>query len=113
MNPYGMRAMARSLGIPYSLLMAGLKEERDAERCEGLPVGYRDDYRPFVDDAGQPRCGARCRDGHPCKAKGIGKGHRCKNHGGQSTGPKTPEGRQRSLEALDRGRRNRNRINNG
>ena len=106
-NPYSMRAMARSLGLSYSLLMAGLKEERDAERCEGLPVGYREDYRPFVDDSGKPRCGARCRDGHPCKAQGLGRGHRCKNHGGQSTGPKTEDGKRRALEALARGRESR------
>ena len=106
-NPYSMRAMAGSLGLSYSLLMAGLREERDAERCEGLPVGYREDYRPFVDDSGQPRCGARCRDGHPCRAKGLGRGHRCKNHGGQSTGPKTEDGKRRALEALARGRESR------
>jgi len=109
-NPYSMRGLARSLGLPYSLLAAGLREERDADRCEGLPVGYQNDFRPFVDDDGQPRCGARCRDGHPCRAKGLGRGHRCKNHGGQSTGPKTEEGKRRSLEALARGRENRRKI---
>lgn len=106
-NPYSMRGMARSLGLPYSLLMAGLREDHDAERCEGLPVGYREDYRPFVDESGKPRCGARCRDGHPCKAQGLGRGHRCKNHGGQSTGPKTEDGKRRALEALARGRESR------
>jgi hypothetical protein len=39
-------------------------------------------------------CGAYARStGNPCKAQSLANG-RCKNHGGMSTGPKTPEGRQ-------------------
>ena len=39
------------------------------------------------------RCGAYARTtGNPCQAKALTNG-RCKNHGGMSTGPKTPEGR--------------------
>lgn len=42
-----------------------------------------------------PRCGAWARStGRPCRAKGNGRGGRCKHHGGASTGPKTAEGRQ-------------------
>ena len=45
------------------------------------------------------RCGAHARStGQPCKAKALTNG-RCKNHGGMSTGPKTPEGRQAIAEA--------------
>jgi hypothetical protein len=44
-------------------------------------------------------CGARTRTGQTCQRKGVGKGGRCPNHGGMSTGPKTPEGRAR-LAAL-------------
>jgi hypothetical protein len=44
-------------------------------------------------------CGARTRSGHPCRRKGLGKGGRCANHGGMSTGPRTPEGCAR-LSAL-------------
>ena len=40
------------------------------------------------------RCGAYARStGKPCQAKALTNG-RCKLHGGMSTGPKTPEGRQ-------------------
>lgn len=40
------------------------------------------------------QCGAYARTtGAPCKAKALPSG-RCKLHGGMSTGPKTPEGRQ-------------------
>jgi hypothetical protein len=44
-------------------------------------------------------CGAYARStGKPCQAKGLTNG-RCKNHGGMSTGPKTPEGRQAISQA--------------
>lgn len=38
------------------------------------------------------KCGAYARStGNPCQAKALANG-RCKNHGGLSTGPKTPKG---------------------
>ncbi len=40
-----------------------------------------------------PRCGARTRAGHPFRRRGRGAGGRCINHGGASTGARTPEGR--------------------
>lgn len=46
------------------------------------------------------RCGARTRKGRPCKMKELGPSGRCKFHGGQSTGPKTLEGRIKSLSRL-------------
>jgi hypothetical protein len=47
-----------------------------------------------------PLCGARCRDGHACRAKAAWDGiepynGRCRIHGGLSTGPRTQEGRDR------------------
>jgi hypothetical protein len=47
-----------------------------------------------------PLCGARCRDGHACRAKAAWDGirpynGRCRLHGGLSTGPRTQEGRDR------------------
>ena len=45
------------------------------------------------------RCGAYARTtGNPCQAKALTNG-RCKNHGGISTGPKTPEGRKTIAQA--------------
>ncbi len=49
------------------------------------------------------RCGARTRRGTPCRARGLGKGGRCRFHGGASTGPRTPEGLARSLAAARAG----------
>lgn len=65
-------------------------------------------HRPARDE--RPRCGARCRDGHACLARVVWIAgelvprKRCRNHGGLSTGPRTADGRARSLEALARGR---------
>ena len=48
------------------------------------------------------KCGAYARStGNPCQAKAMRNG-RCKNHGGMSTGPKTPEGRQAIAQATRR-----------
>ncbi len=45
------------------------------------------------------RCGAYARTtGNSCIAKAMTNG-RCKNHGGMSTGPKTPQGRQAIAKA--------------
>src|SRR4029453_10707809 len=45
-----------------------------------------------------PRCGARSkRTGKPCRAVMPNGG--CKRHGGKSTGPRTPEGLERSRRA--------------
>jgi len=45
------------------------------------------------------KCEAYARStGNPCQAKALTNG-RCKNHGGMSTGPKTPEGRKAIAEA--------------
>src|SRR5438874_9190803 len=46
-----------------------------------------------------PRCGARSkRTGKPCLGAAMPNG-RCKLHGGKSTGPRTPEGLERSRRA--------------
>ena len=46
------------------------------------------------------KCSARTRSGAPCQAPGNGRGDRCKLHGGKSTGPRTPEGRERARQAV-------------
>lgn len=45
-------------------------------------------------------CKARTRKGTRCRALGDGAGGRCKNHGGESTGPTTPSGKARAMAAL-------------
>jgi len=58
----------------------------------------------------RPKCGARTRKGTPCqrlpvwdKENDRPRNGRCPNHGGLSTGARTPEGMRRALEALARG----------
>ena len=51
-------------------------------------------------------CGAkRCRDGQPCQGLSVPGKRRCKWHGGASTGPRTDEGRARSMSNLRQYRR--------
>lgn len=45
-----------------------------------------------------PRCGAKTRKNTPCRAPAMANG-RCRMHGGKSTGPRTPEGLERSRKA--------------
>jgi hypothetical protein len=51
------------------------------------------------------RCGARTRAGGICKAPAMWLKERCRMHGGLSTGPRTPEGKARSLAAAREGYR--------
>jgi hypothetical protein len=44
------------------------------------------------------RCGARTRRGTVCQQPAMAN-HRCRFHGGKSTGPRTPEGLERSRKA--------------
>lgn len=54
------------------------------------------------------RCGARTRAGGSCRGIAIARNGRCKLHGGLSTGPKSPEFRERlRQQMLDRWAKNR------
>src|SRR5437764_14666187 len=47
------------------------------------------------------RCGARLSHGRGyCRAWALKGRRRCRHHGGKSTGPRTPEGRARTLTAM-------------
>lgn len=49
-------------------------------------------------------CGAVTRSGAPCMSFPVRGMHRCRMHGGASTGPTTDGGKALALEALARGR---------
>jgi hypothetical protein len=51
------------------------------------------------------KCGAKTRTGLPCQCRVEPGRARCRFHGGKSTGAKTPEGKRRSLAALQEGHR--------
>ena len=65
---------------------------RLAER--GNPDLLMEEMRRF----GATLCGARTRRGTSCQRKALQNG-RCPNHGGLSTGPRTPEGQLRAIRA--------------
>jgi hypothetical protein len=56
---------------------------------------------PPGDPSTARRCGARARTrgNQPCRAPALKGKRRCRMHGGRSTGPRTPEGRERSTRA--------------
>ncbi len=91
-------------GQPFSLadVMAG--KVRGVYNSEKGDFEYRLWKQPKPQKRRRPLCAARCRDGHACRArvalddKGAPRS-RCKNHGGCSTGPRTPEGRAKIAES--------------
>ena len=65
----------------------------------------------FGPDWSGRRCGAKTRVGGACQNPAIGDRDRCKLHGGLSTGPRTPEGKARSIAAHTKhGRRSKAHI---
>ena len=57
------------------------------------------------------RCGAKTRAGGACQNPTIKDRSRCKLHGGLSTGPRTPEGKARTIAAHTKhGRRSREHV---
>ncbi|WP_414714034.1 HGGxSTG domain-containing protein [Shinella sp.] len=89
-SAYAVRLMAVILGIDLKAYeLPSRKTAAVADLEPGAPP--------------QPaRCGARNRRGFSCAMKPEPGKHRCKFHGGRSTGPKTDEGRQRIAEAQRR-----------
>ena len=68
-------------------------------RCQAMAAfGLSGDGEP-LDYAARPACGAKNREGRPCRNKVIAGMRRCKYHGGKSCGPKTPAGRARIAAA--------------
>ncbi|WP_306292482.1 HGGxSTG domain-containing protein [Solemya velum gill symbiont] len=66
------------------------------------PVPDLPDYPPEFSDL---TCGAKTRAGHPCKQKILYSSGRCRYHGGLSTGPKTEEGKAKSVRNWRRRKR--------
>jgi hypothetical protein len=65
----------------------------------GNPMRSVPDWRTTLPLAHQaPRCGARTRAAGSCQQPAMSN-HRCRLHGGHSTGPRTPEGLARLVAA--------------
>ena len=71
---------------------------RPTLRAEATPAASQPEVSPISS------CGARTRQGQPCKAPKVAGKARCKLHGGLSTGPTTARGRARALANLRQGR---------
>jgi hypothetical protein len=63
-----------------------------------IKKGWLKNNNPAGDPNKALRCGAKTRRGTSCKAPAMPNG-RCRMHGGKSTGPRTPEGLERSRRA--------------
>ena len=79
-------------------------KETCPQACEGLFWKSQSKWKK-----NRPLCGAKCRDGHSCRAKAVVNkcdkvvNGRCRMHGGLSTGAKTEEGKARCREASRQG----------
>src|SRR5215467_1616964 len=86
----------------HAALVKGTAEERRRggwSKMSDEPVVREREPIERVRANAAPRCGARSkRTGEPCRGAAMPNG-RCKVHGGKSTGPRTPEGLERSRRA--------------
>src|SRR5262245_17733436 len=100
-----LEALVRANAAPR----CGARSKRTGKPCRGaampngrckLPIErVRARLEALVRANAAPRCGARSkRTGKPCRGAAMPNG-RCKLHGGKSTGPRTPEGLERSRRA--------------
>lgn len=108
--------MAKGLQMGVQSKRAALDHERRKRwrehraECARLWAAWEDRQRGYIlklweplpdlpelpDDLHDLTCGARTRAGTPCKRRDLFHNGRCRLHGGLSTGPLTPEGKQRS-----------------
>ena len=90
------------LATPLSTHLAAIEHRRDQVRRAGVDprsaLGHK--LMAKMEATGDDLCLAKTREGRPCRALGSGKGGRCKNHGGMSTGPTTTGGKARAMAAL-------------
>ncbi len=85
--------LLRMRGFPTPPLLGDELPAPPGSTRRGIPPDY-----PGDDDR---LCNARCVTGRPCRALALPNG-RCARHGGQSTGPKTVEGKARCAQNLAR-----------
>lgn len=93
------RDVARRLAEHEARVKARAQVAQSRSRRWKAELRQREDAQSMRQAQREHRCGAKTRAGHPCRRKGAGAGGRCPNHGGMSTGPRTPEGRERIAEA--------------
>lgn len=98
-------------GIKYrpieSPMSSGPRPELSDTKCaHAYEFGGEPRHSAGKVPASAGRCGAkRHRDGQPCEARPEPGKARCRFHGGRSTGPRTIEGRSRSIANLKQNQR--------
>ena len=79
--------------------LAPSQGEGSQDKLRLNPMHRLPDWRTTLPLAqSSPRCGARARNGNPCRSAAMANG-RCRMHGGASTGPRTAEGVARIKKA--------------
>jgi hypothetical protein len=81
-----LRPLGAALPTKRERLRAALDTQREREAAD----------RVRLRELRKQLCGAKTRAGHPCRAKGLGRGGRCRMHGGA---PLSAAGRQRIVDA--------------
>ena len=93
------RAGGRRRRDEHATADRGEAEARRGRVAKMSKAAHANDWRAHLDLAhAAPRCGAKRRDGASCRQPAMRNG-RCRMHGGKSTGPRTPEGLERSRRA--------------
>lgn len=91
-SPALRRRLKRYWRIRDRIFEAWMKDETE--------INYPQ-FPPYPEECKNMICGAKNREGMPCKINYIYGNGRCRFHGGLSTGPKTTEGKKRaSLNGL-------------
>jgi hypothetical protein len=80
-----------------------MEEDFFAKYLNEIPRKLLPEYPDLPEECRSMTCGGKGRrSGEPCKQRELYLNGRCKWHGGLSTGPKTAEGRTKSLKNLKR-----------
>lgn len=97
---WAVRLMAEILNLPdYSTTNARASW---AVRCDDIALFRLTARLTAISARRRVLCGAKTRQGTPCRCKSVPGKQRCKLHGGLSTGAKTAEGRERIAKAQRR-----------
>ncbi len=99
-------------------LRAAAREQQDRSRQQRWEEALSDRdaaalLRSQTREMRAQKCGARTRKGTLCQCKGLGRGRRCKFHGGMSTGPRTEAGKRRIADANRRRAANKQTVHEG
>ena len=94
------RKLWRSHAVAFAKACEDLERESDINARLGIDAPPTVKPPPLPDELRGLRCGAKTRKGAPCKRGDLYASGRCGLHGGKSTGPATPAGRERAKANL-------------